>query len=147
MFRDKVLRIDEVRGTGLYKVSVEWADPKLPSVWLGALIRRLNEEMRGRQMREANAVLEFLKRQVERTDTVEVRAALFRLAETQLRRAAMANVREDYAFRVIDPPFPSERDEFVRPRRVIILALSLVLAGTLAVLVAAFAPRRAAVAN
>jgi uncharacterized protein involved in exopolysaccharide biosynthesis len=142
MFRDKVLRIEEVRGTGLYEISVEWPDPQLPSVWLGALIRRLNDEMRGRQMREANAVLEFLKRQVEHTDTIEVRAALFRLAETQLRRSAMANVREDYAFRIIDPPFPSEQDQFVRPRRVIIIALSLVLAGAMTVLVAAFAPRR-----
>jgi hypothetical protein len=144
MFRDKVLRIEEVRGTGLYKVSVEWPDTKLPSVWLGALIRNLNEVMRGRQMREASAVLEFLKHQVERTDTIEVRAALFRLAETQLRRSAMANVREDYAFRIIDPPFPSEPDEFVRPRRVIIIALSLLLAGASITLVAAFSLRRAA---
>jgi hypothetical protein len=144
MFRDKILRIEELRGTGLYKISVEWPDTKLPSVWLGALIRKLNEEMRGRQMREANAVLEFLKRQVERTDTIEVRAALFRLAETQLRRSAMANVREDYVFRVIDPPFPSELDQFVRPRRVIILALSLLLAGAIITLVAAVSPQRAA---
>lgn len=142
MFRDKVLRIEEMRGSGLYEISVEWPDPKMPSAWLAKLIGKLNEEMRARQLKESNAVLEFLKKQVERTDTVEVRAALFRLAETQLRRAAVANVRQDYAFRIIDPPFPSEKDQFVRPRRVIIIALSIVLAGALAVLVAAFAPRR-----
>jgi uncharacterized protein involved in exopolysaccharide biosynthesis len=144
MFRDKALRIEPVRGTALYKISVEWSDTKLPSVWLGALIQKLNEEMRGRQMREASAVLEFLKNQVERTDTIEVRAALFRLAETQLRRSAMASVREDYAFRIIDPPFPSEQDQFVRPQRVLIMALSLLLAGAVITLVAAFSPRRAA---
>ena len=141
-FRDDVLRIEEVRGSGLYKVTVEWPDETMPSIWLANLITRLNQEMRARQMKEANGVLEFLKTQVERTDTVEIRAALFRLAETQLRRAAMANVRQDYAFRVIDPPFPSESDQFVSPRRVIIIALSLILGCAFAILVAVIAPMR-----
>jgi len=141
-FRDDVLRIEEVRGKDMYEVSVEWGDPKLPSVWLNALIRRLNQEMRAREMKEANDVLQFLKTQVEGTATVEIRAALFRLSESQLRRAAMASVRQDYAFRVIDPPFPSDLDQFVSPRRVILIALSIILGFAAALVAAVTAPYR-----
>jgi uncharacterized protein involved in exopolysaccharide biosynthesis len=124
-FRDKIMRIEEIRGKDLYEVSIEWRDPKLPAIWLEALIRRLNTEMRARQMKEATAVLAFLEKHVQNTDTVEIRAALFRLTESQLRRVALADVRPDYAFRVIDPPFISQPDDFVRPSRVIVIALSL----------------------
>ena len=127
MLRDDVIKIEEVRGQELHEVSVEWEDPKLPAIWLDALIKRLNQEMRTREMSEANDVLQYLKTQVEQTATVEIRAALFRLSETQLRRAALASVRQDYAFRVLDPAFPSEPDQFVRPRRVIVIALSIIL--------------------
>ena len=142
--RDDVLRIEEMRGKDLYEVSVEWGDPKLPAVWLDTLIKRLNQEMRAREMKEANDVLQFLKTQVEETATVEIRSALFRLSESQLRRAAMASVRQDYAFRVLDPPFPSDRDQFVRPRRVILIALSIILGFAAALVAAVVAPDRKA---
>jgi uncharacterized protein involved in exopolysaccharide biosynthesis len=141
-FRDDVLKIEELRGKDLYEVSVEWGDPKLPAVWLDALIQRLNREMRTREMKEANDVLLYLRTQVEETATVEIRAALFRLTEAQLRRAAMANVRQDFAFRVLDPPFPSEVDQFVRPRRVILIALSIILGFAAALVAVVLAPNK-----
>jgi uncharacterized protein involved in exopolysaccharide biosynthesis len=140
--RDDVLRIKEVSGEDLYEVSVEWGDPKLPAIWLDALIKRLNQEMRSREMKEANDVLQFLRTQVEQTATVEIRAALFRFSESQLRRAAIANVRQDYAFRVLDPPFASEPDQFVRPRRVILIALSIIFGFAAGVVAAVVAPKR-----
>lgn len=141
-FRDDVLRIEEVRGTGLYIVSVEWGDPNLPAAWLGSLIKRLNQEMRAREMKEANDVLQFLRSQVEHTDAVEIRTSLFRLTESQLRRVAMANVRQDYAFRVLDPPVPSEVDQFVRPRRAILIGIFIVLGFAVALVAAVVSPKR-----
>jgi hypothetical protein len=141
-FRDDVLRIEEVRGKGLYIVSVEWTDRKVPAAWLDKLINRLNRVMRDREMMEAQGVLKYLRTQVEQTDSVEIRSSLFKLTESQLRRGAMASVREDYAFRVIDPPFISDADQFVYPRRVFIVALSILLGAVLAIVAAMIAPRR-----
>jgi uncharacterized protein involved in exopolysaccharide biosynthesis len=140
--RDDVIRIEDVPGKEMQKVSVEWGDPKLPAIWLTSLIERLNLEMRTREIKEATEVLQFLRQRVEQTDAVEIRAALFRLSETQLRRVAMASVRQDYAFRVLDSPFPSELDQFVRPRRVILLALSIILGFAAALFIAVVAPRK-----
>jgi uncharacterized protein involved in exopolysaccharide biosynthesis len=41
----------------------------------------------------------------------------------------LANVREEYAFRVVDPASVPDADKYVWPRRALILALGLVVSG------------------
>jgi uncharacterized protein involved in exopolysaccharide biosynthesis len=144
MFERKMLKVKEQRNTGLYLVSVEWRDPRLPAIWLDKLVHRLNETMRMRQINESAAVLEYLDAQLAKTTTLEVRAALFKTTESELRRSAIASVRKDYAFRVVDPPFASEPDQFVWPWRVVIISLAVILGVALALFAAALGPAPAA---
>jgi uncharacterized protein involved in exopolysaccharide biosynthesis len=55
-----------------------------------------------------------------------------------LRRAALANVREQYALRVVDPPYIPNENTFVRPQRLLEplagLLLGLILGSAWAVL-------------
>jgi LPS O-antigen subunit length determinant protein (WzzB/FepE family) len=46
-------------------------------------------------------------------------------------KAMLASVRQDYAFRTLDPALPPDVDAYVKPMRALIVALGLLLGGVL----------------
>jgi uncharacterized protein involved in exopolysaccharide biosynthesis len=97
--------------TGLVTVAFEWKDPNEAHAWLGALIDDLNERVRQRERENAARSLQFLREELQRTDVVVIQQALHQLSLNELQRLTLANVRDDFAFQVIDPPsFPDEDD-------------------------------------
>jgi len=126
-FDDKVRRISEDPDTGLITVSVEWSDPELAADWANKLVARLNAHLRQRAVHESKQSLEYLRNQLKKTSSVEVRDAIFSLIESEMKKSMLANVREEFAFQVLDAAVPPE--EPVRPRRVLIVALGILLGG------------------
>lgn len=118
---DSIRSVSEDLRTGLVTLAVDWADPELAADWANGLAGGVNKRLRGRAFDEAQSNLEFLRGQLEKTSTVEVREAVFGLIEAEMKNAMLANVRDEYAFRVIDPAVvPEER--FKPKRRLLILA-------------------------
>jgi len=72
--------------------------------------------MRRRAIEEAETSLRYLNRELEKAKSVEVQQAIYRLIETQVKKIMLANVREEYAMRVIDPAFVPDPDEFDHPK-------------------------------
>jgi uncharacterized protein involved in exopolysaccharide biosynthesis len=103
-----VISVSEQRSTGLLEITVRWGDPQTPAVWAEALITRLNREMQQKARLRAEQEVVFLKAELARTDIAEVKQAIFRLIEARLQTMMLANVGEDYALRVIDPPIAPE---------------------------------------
>ncbi len=134
-FFDRAVRfvyVDKV--TGLVTLSTEWTDPALASKWANALVRRVNAHLQTRAVEESERSLGFLREELERTRVAEVREVVYRLIESQMQRAMIANVRDESGFRVLDPAVTPEQR--VRPRRKLVVVVSLVL-GSLAALGAA----------
>jgi LPS O-antigen subunit length determinant protein (WzzB/FepE family) len=92
--------------------------------------------MRARTIHETDKSLRFLRSQLEVTSIVEVRQAIYGLIESQTKSAMLANVREEYAFRVIDPPVTPESGEFVRPKRKLIVAVGVFVGLSIGVVIA-----------
>jgi len=95
-----------------------------------------NVEMRARPAREARQMLGYLSTETTRSSVLEVRRSLYRLAEGQMKTLSMANVRREFAYRVIDPAIAPDARAYVSPSRVAFGALGL-FAGLLAGLGAA----------
>jgi uncharacterized protein involved in exopolysaccharide biosynthesis len=137
----KLRTIKQDNKTGLVTLQIDWKDRLKAAQWANELARRLNAEMRARAIENAEAALKFLERELESTTVVETRQAINRLIEAQVRQRMIANVTQEYAFRVVDPALPSDKDDPVRPQKLLLLALGplvgLVL-GVLAVLAAAW---------
>lgn len=133
----RAVRLD--RRTGLVTLSIEWRDPVTAARWANALVERVNARRRADAVREAQKSIEYLQGQLGRTSSLEVRQALYRLIEAQAKTIAIAQTREEYAFRVIDKAIPPERHAHPRPLLMIAVA---VLAG-LAVAVLAVLVRQA----
>jgi uncharacterized protein involved in exopolysaccharide biosynthesis len=136
--------------SGLVTLQVDWTDPEKAAEWANELSERLNAEMRARAIQKADASLKFLQAELATTGAVETRDAINRLVEAQVRQRMLANVTQEYSFRVVDKAMAPDRDDPVRPNKFLLIVLG-PLVGLLVglVLVLAFdllrpSPRRAA---
>jgi uncharacterized protein involved in exopolysaccharide biosynthesis len=116
-FHTGVLNISEDRRSGLVTVAVEWRDPVKAAAWANQIVRMANEDLRKRAIDESEATQVYLSAQIEKIPTVEVRMAVYRLIEGQLKSASVASSRPDYAFRIIDSARVSDPDDEVRPNK------------------------------
>lgn len=126
LFRNSILSVQEDAKTGLVTVRVEWYDAKAAAHWANRLVALADEELRAHAIESADLSLASLKRELERTEGVELRAAISRLMEAQLKAKLGAGVRAQYAYRVIDSAVPADPDKRVQPTR-----STMVLAGAL----------------
>jgi uncharacterized protein involved in exopolysaccharide biosynthesis len=116
-FDRKVRAVSEDRRSGIVTLTITWRDPQRAADWANELAARVNREMRDRAISEAGSSLEYLNRELEKTQVVELRQPIYRLIEHRLRTVMLANVREQFAFRIIDPALPPDADEYSSPIR------------------------------
>ncbi|TXI96899.1 MAG: LPS O-antigen length regulator [Burkholderiaceae bacterium] len=125
---EKIFTADKDKLTGLIKVSLEHPSPKIAQQWLNQIITDVNEEIRRRDIEEANRSLNYLQKKVEETNIIELRTLFYSLIEDQTKTLLLANVKKEYALKMIDPPFVAE--EKSSPRRAV-LVVFLTFAGVL----------------
>lgn len=119
----RIKKITTAAGSQSVTLSVEWTDPQIAADWANQLASRLNETMRQRDIARAESSIAYLQQQLEKTQVVEIRASLFRLLETQIKNIMLAQVNVEYAMKIIDPAAVSPLDDFVRPKRALIIAI------------------------
>ncbi len=121
-FDQRVRRIEENKISGIVKLGIELPERERVAPLANELVAFANEAARTRAIAESGRSVEYLNREIERTAYVDVKQALYRLLEGQLARAMSANVRSDFAFRVIDPAVTPDLGRHVKPRRLLIMA-------------------------
>ena len=120
-FIEDILEINIDKNTGLIEISVEWTDSTLAANWANKLVEQLNLFQKKREVAEANKSLEFLNAQLENTTSVENRKVLFNLIEHHTQTILLANVTDEFAFKVLDPAVVPEKK--VKPKRLLILVV------------------------
>jgi uncharacterized protein involved in exopolysaccharide biosynthesis len=125
--RKSILRIHDDDLTGLVTLSVEWKDRFVAAEWANEIIWRINAQMRARDIEESEKRIEFLMQQLESTGIVELERSIFRLVELEVNNIMVANVRQEYAFRVVDPAIAPDADRYFFPRLVVIVPVGLII--------------------
>lgn len=110
--------------TGMITLSFEHYSPYLAQSWVQLLINDINEEIRHKELKEAEESILYLKEQIMKTDVSDIKVSIYSLIEEQMKTVMLANVRKEYAFKVVDKPLATELKN--RPKRAV-----LVLAGVL----------------
>ena len=128
-FNQRVRSIAEDRRTGLVSLSITWRDPEAAAAWANELVALGNAQLRDRAIREAQRSLAFLERELERSAQVELRQSLYELMEAQKKQEMLANVREGFAFRLIDRARPSDLDRHIFPSRPLFAVAGVLLGG------------------
>lgn len=103
-------------------VAVEWTDPELAALWANGLIKHLNNHIRQQKIDESEKSINFLRKELIKTSLVNNENMLFAIIEEQTKNIVLANVREEYAFKFIDPAIPPK--EKIRPLNIQNIILS-----------------------
>jgi uncharacterized protein involved in exopolysaccharide biosynthesis len=122
---DGIRQVNEDRITGIITLRIDWKDPSLAADWANHLMARLNATLRAHAVEDAQRILDFLRKELQRTSAVELQQAIYRLVEANLNRIMLANVREEYVFDILDPAVPADEDAFVRPNRPLLIAIGI----------------------
>jgi uncharacterized protein involved in exopolysaccharide biosynthesis len=121
----KILKISQSKETGLVKVSVDHVSPFLARQWVQWLIEDVNEQMKQRDIAEAQKSIEYLKEQLTETSIAGMQQVFYQLIEKQMQTIVLANVRDQYVFKIVDPPMVPE--EKAGPKRAMIALLASVV--------------------
>jgi uncharacterized protein involved in exopolysaccharide biosynthesis len=117
VFIRNVRTITPDRKTGLVTVSVEWYSPQLAARWANRMVEMVNERLRTEAIRNADLSIDYLNKELAKTNVVDMEQAIYRLIQNQVDSAMIANVQHQYAFRVIDPAVAPETR--VSPKRTV----------------------------
>lgn len=108
-FRKDVLSIEQETKTGLVTIGVQWRDPEVAAQWANDLIRRVNDRLRTRAIGQSERNLQYLREQADKTSIFEVRQALYRLIEGEIKNSMLARGTEEFAFKTIDAAVAPQR--------------------------------------
>lgn len=133
IFMEEVFFVRDDPDTGAVRIAVEWTNPVLAAEWANTLAVSFNETIRKSDIADAQRRLTFLNSEVDKTSIVPVKQALFNLVEREVQKIMLANVTDEYAFKIIDPALVPSQEDYVWPQRLPIAILAGVLAALLIV--------------
>lgn len=130
--KDGVLSVNKDKKTELVTVAIEWQDAALAAEWSNALVEQLNHYLAQAAIAQSQRNLQYLNDELMRTPIEEMRKTLFDLIAGEQKKAMLANAQKDFAFRVLDAAVVP--DKKAKPKRSLIVILSALVAGFLAVI-------------
>jgi len=105
---NNIINITKDRQTGFIKLKVKFYSPNITKEWSEKIISYLNESMKLTDVSEAKRMVEFLDEEFSRSRYTEMRRNLASLKESQIKKMMLAEARNEYVFRTIDPPIAPE---------------------------------------
>lgn len=130
-FVNEIITVSEDNKSGLVTLGIEWENPELASRWANEISSRINSHLKAKAKTETEKNLAYLKDQLNETQVIEIRESLYTLIESQTQNAMLANAKEEFAFRIIDPAFVPETR--IRPKKVLIVISSGMFGGFIGV--------------
>jgi uncharacterized protein involved in exopolysaccharide biosynthesis len=137
---NRVFSVSVEPANNVYKISINHLSPFVSQHWVNLLIKDINEEMRSRDIADSEKSIAYLENRITETNVSDLKVSLYSLIEEQTKTLMLANVRDEYVFKVIDPAIAPEKR--FSPSRSIIVILSsfigLLLSSVLFVLTSLF---------
>jgi len=127
-----MLSINTDKDSGLVRLSIDWTDPDLATLWVMKLVSRINKHSREQAISQSGKKLKYLELELSRTQIEENRQALFELISAEQKQAMLANTQQDFVFRVIDSA--SAPDKKLKPKRAIIVIVATFVVGFLCII-------------
>jgi uncharacterized protein involved in exopolysaccharide biosynthesis len=139
---NSIRKVQRDTKTGLITLQVDWKDPVLAANWTNQLVERLNDEMRNRALKQAEASMGYLQSELATTYDVTTREAISRLMEEQIKHEMLAHVTKEYALQVVDKAIAADLDAPVRPIKILYIAFGLVFGALVGMCLALWLDKR-----
>ena len=129
----EILGVSQDKQTGYVTVSIEHQSPVVAAQWVNWLVEDVNAAVKEQDVAEAKKSIEYLREQVTNTSLADLQAVFFDLIQSQTETVMLAEVRQEYVFKTIDPAVAPE--EKSKPSRALICVLGTLLGGMLGVVI------------
>ncbi|NOZ24814.1 MAG: hypothetical protein GXO94_01795 [Nitrospirae bacterium] len=133
---DNMVRINDNIDRNTIEISVDFHDPRKAAEIAGYFLTTLNNHMVEEAKRVAETNRKYLEEQLKHTADPFIKQKIYSLIARQVETAMMAEVKENFAFKVLDPPTVPDRK--IRPRRALMVILSFILSGFAGVFISFF---------
>lgn len=133
-FDGSIRTVLQDKKTGLVTLQIDWKNRVEAADWANNLVQRLNLEMRSRAASKADALLGYLEKEVATTSVVPTREAINRLIEAQVKQRMLANVTQEFVFRVVDAALPPDKNDRLRPHKFLMMLSGIAVGAVLAIL-------------
>lgn len=130
-YMDKLI-LKEDKGSEFVRIGFKHKSPDIAAKWAGFVVKDLNDAIRKQDIDEAESSIAYLRQQVLNSPLTDLRNLFYELIQSQTETMMLANVREEYVFKTIDPAtVPENKSE---PKRALILVLGTFLGGFVALI-------------
>lgn len=132
----EALKINSNQKENTIEISMEFKDPEITANIVNYLLKELNDYMSSEARRVAETNRRYLESQVDKTADPIIRTNIYSLIAKQIEASAMAEAKENFAFKVIDPP--KAPDMRSKPKRKLMVVVSFVVSLFLGIFLAFF---------
>jgi len=133
---DGILKVTNSVKENTITISAEFRDPELAAKIVEYTMKTLTDYMSNEAKRVATTNRIYLEQQLGITTDPFIKQKTYNLIAEQIETAMMAEVKENFAFKVIDPPLAP--DKKIKPKRSQMVMLSFVVALFIGIFVAFF---------
>ena len=104
----QIYSVAKDRTSGLINISVESFSPNISKKWVDWIVEDINSYMKDEKIKSANNVLNYLNREILKTNISEVRNVLADLIKKETQTIALSKKSSEYVFKTIDPAIAPE---------------------------------------
>lgn len=133
---EKIINIKQSPKEGTITVSVEFKDPEMAARIVEYLLTTLTEHMSSEAKRVATMNKKYLEEQLATTADPLIKQKTYALIAQQIEATMMAEVKENFAFKVVDPPRIPDRKE--KPKRLLMVTVAFVSSLFIGIFIAFF---------
>jgi len=120
----KNLTVEQDKITGLVKITFEHIDPSIAKQYVENIVLLINKSVREREIAENKESIKYLNEQLVKTNIAEMKNVFYTIIEEQTKSMLLAEVRKEFAFKVIESPIVEEQKS--SPNRAVICILGAV---------------------
>lgn len=124
-YLEEALKINFNQKEGTVSISMDFKDPKIAADIVNYILKELNDYMSSEIRRVAETNRRYLESQIDKTADPFIKTNIYSLIAKQIETSAMAEAKENFAFKVIDPP--KAPDKRSKPKRKLMVVVSFVV--------------------
>jgi len=133
-YLEETLKINLKQKENTIEISMQFKDPKIVADIVNYVLNELTDYMSGETRRVAETNQKYLESQIDKTADPFIKTKIYSLIAQQIETSAMAEAKENFAFKILDPPkIPDKR---IKPKRRIMVMISFVVSLFLGIFVA-----------
>ncbi|MFT6985532.1 MAG: hypothetical protein ACJAT7_001342 [Psychromonas sp.] len=121
------------QATTLIHAQITFISADLANKWLTLLIKDYNQYIRAEDLHTSQKNIEYLENKAESVNNSNMKLVFFSLLEEEQKKIMLAQVSEEYVFKVIDPSVAAEKRD--SPKRALICVAGAILGGFIGVFI------------